>query len=369
MTNSLELAYCDFLGITCPAIGDYIARKDVRPIQLFALAILIHGRSMTIDEVAGYLTSHGWISSTGDPVLSLTKAWGGRLPVIQLANKSYDLDLNCMELRLRLFEIGIRTKSKKDTHLRSLGMSLSTDDPITPPKRILLHGFCASERLVALCLLDVDDRTLTTVYGDELANVSERLKEYPVIIGLEPRNILADLGVTDIIHWRLIDLARHPKSKQINKRGRKLAITTEMLITSSTGISKPLGDPIKMQEYWCQEKRSMLTRRIESDAKALFAFYRYGALHNGIRLRWGFLSESYLAEWGVPGEPCLYQLLREKMEKSEPIEFVRGSAPGWADPWSRGVRAMVKEINFHDVVLSIDGEQESIPREEFQAVQ
>ncbi len=323
---------------------------------------------MTLDEVAGNLTSHGWISSTGDPVLSLTKAWGGRLPIIQLANKSYDLDLNCMELRLRLFEIGIRTDAKKDTHLRSLGMSSSTDDPITPPKRILIHGFRVSERLVAVCLLDVVERSLTTVYGDELASVAERLKEYPVIIGLGPRNILSDLGVTDMIPWRLIDLAQHPKSKQINKRGRKLKITTEMLITSSTGISKPLGDTIKMQEYWVQEKRSMLTKRIESDAKALYAFYRYGALHNGIRLHWGFLSESYLAEWGVPGEPCLYQLLRERMEKGEPIEFVRGSAPGWADPWSRGVQAIVKQVNYHDAELWIDGELESIPREEFQAV-
>jgi hypothetical protein len=308
------------------------------------------------------------VPTARDPVLSLTKAWGGRLPIIQLAKKSYDLDLNCIELRTRLFEIGIRTDAKKETHLRLLSSSASTDDQIAPPKRVLIHGFHAEGNLVALSLLDVNDRSLSTVYGDELANVPERLKEYPVIIGLEPRNLLSDLGLTDVMQLRLIDSARHPKSKQINKRGRKLAITTEMLITSSTGISRPLGDPIKMQEYWAQEKLSMLTKRMESDAKALYAFYRYGALHNSIRLRWGFLSESYLAEWGVPGEPILYQLLLEKMEKDEPIEFVRGSAPGWTDPWSRGVQATVKQLNDHDVVLSIDGELESIPPEEFQAV-
>jgi hypothetical protein len=373
MTSSSEQAYCEFLGIPCPAIGDFICRNDVRPIQLFALTILIHGKAMTMGDVAGYLTSHGWIPATGDPILSLTKAWGGRLPIVQsenhqTANQLYDLDLTCIELRMRLFEIGIRTKIEKDTHRRSLGGLNSSDEHITPPKRLLVHGFQAEGQLVALSLLDMDERSLVTVYGDELKTVAQRLNDYPVIIGLEPRKLLANMGITDVLQWWLIDLAKHPRSKQINKRGRKLSITTEMLISSSTGISKPLGDPVKMQEYWRQEKRSMLSKRMESDAKALYAFYRYGALHNSIRLRWGFLSESYHVEWGVPGEPMLYSIVREKMEKGESIEFVRGSAPGWSDPWSRGKHAIVERLNAFDVVLSIDGSEESIPREDFQAV-
>ncbi len=67
---------------------------------------------------------------------------------------------------------------------------------------------------------------------------------------------------------------------------------------------------------------TLLTKRLESDAKALFAFYAYGALQDGTRLRWGFLFEKFLAEWGVQGEPSLYDFLSQKIETAEPIEFV-----------------------------------------------
>ena len=189
-----------------------------------------------------------------------------------------------------------------------------------------------------------------------------------MIVGLRPRDFLLEMVIFDVVAWRLIDLALHPKSKQLNKRGRKLAISTELLITSSTGIGKPLGDPKKMREYWEQEKMGMLAKRMESDAKSLYAFYRYGALHNGIRLRWGFLSDSYLAEWSVPGEPSLYTILKERLTSGEPVEFVRGTAPGWADPWSRSQRAIVKQLDYHNVVVDMDGILVVIPREEFQAI-
>lgn len=368
MSSSAAHPYCDYLGIQCPTISDYVGRSDVRPIQLFALTILKHGRPMTLSEVAGYLTSQGWVPATSDPELSLKKAWAGRLPIVQLTGDSYDLDLNCVELGMRLFELGIRTDIENNGYRKSLSLTPTPSEPILPPRRILVHGFRFEQQLVALSILNLDDRSLRTVYDEQLEAIPETLKKYSVIIGLEPRNVLTDLGVADVIGWRLIDLSRHPKSKQINKRGRKLAITTEMLITSSTGISKPLGDPIKLQEYWSHGKRSLLTKRMESDAKALYAFYRFGALHNFIRLRWGFLSESFSAEWAVPGERCLYELLKDKMEKGESVEFVRGTAPGWSDPWSRGAHAIVKAINYHDVVLLINGEQVHIPREEFQAV-
>ena len=323
---------------------------------------------MTIEDVADYLVSLGWIPATGDPLLSLKKAFAGRLPLVQLPNGTFDLELNSIELRMRLFDIGIRVARNQDTSFRPIGGSALTMDAVSKPKRILIHGFHFKEELAALTLLDVDQRTLETHYHETVFSVATKLNEYTVVIGLNPRSLMDELGIKDVLPWRLIDLAHHPKSKQINKRGRKLAITTELLITSSTGISKPLGDPIKMHHYWRDGKRTALTKRLESDAKSLFAFYSYGALQNSICLRWGFLSEGYLAEWGIPGEPSLYDFMRQKMVTAEPIEFVRGTAPGWSEPWSRGKTGVVKAINHRDVELQIDDEWVVIPREEFQAV-
>ena len=361
-------AYCEFLGISIPSIEAYIDHRNTKPIQLFALAILTHSRPMTIEEVAAYLVARGWNPATGNPVLTLKKSFAGRLPLVQLPDGKIDLELNSIELRMRLFDIGIRVNRNPDALIRPIGESVPLKEAAGKPKRAIIHGFYVDEQLVALTLLDMDQRSIETSHSETVHAVASKLNQYSVLIGLNPRRVLDGLGIKDVLPWRLIDLAHHPRSKQINKSGRKLAITTEMLITSSTGISKPLGDPVKMHDYYCNGKHSALTKRLESDAKSLFAFYSYGSLHNSIRLRWGFLSEGYLAEWGVPGEPSLYDFLKQKMTTGEPIEFVRGSAPGWSDPWSRGKIGVVKAMKYHDVELLINDECVVVPREEFQAV-
>lgn len=360
-------AYCDFLGIPCPSVAGYVCQRNVKPIQLFTLAILVHSRPMAITEVADYLQSFGWLPATGNAQLSLTKAFGGRLPLVQLSNGTFDVELNCIELRMQLFELGIQVSQKQDGLLRSLSDGVTNMDAMNKPNRLLIYGFHSDENLVALTLLDLNQRSMETLYGESMFAILGKLKDYSVLIALNPRNLLDELGIKDVLPWRMIDLAHHPKSKQINKRGRKLAITTELLITSSTGISKPLGDPIKMQDYWREGKRNLLTKRMESNTKSLFAFYSYGAFHNTILLRWGFLSDSFLAEWGVRGEPSLYEFMKQKAGTDEPIEFVRGSAPGWNEPWSRGKIGTVLNINHRDVELKIDDEIVVIPRDDIQA--
>ncbi len=367
-TPERSSAYCEFLGISFPSIDAYIDQHNIKPIQLFALAILMHGRPMAIEEVADYLVARGWNPVTGDPVLSLKKSFAGRLPLVQLPDGKIDLELNSIEMRVRLFEIGIRVKRNPDALVRPIGESVPLNEAAGSPKRAIIHGFYVDEQLVATTLLDINQRSIETSHSETVLSIANKLKQYSVLIGLNPRRVLDGLGIKDVLPWRLIDLAHHPKSKQINKSGRKLSITTEMLITSSTGISKPLGDSVKMRDYYRNGKQSALTKRLESDAKSLFAFYSYGSHHNSIRLRWGFLSEGYLAEWGVPGEPSLYDFLKQKMTTGEPIEFVRGSAPGWSDPWSRGKIGVVKAMNHRDVELLINDEYVVVPREEFQAV-
>jgi hypothetical protein len=367
-TSERKSFYCEFLRISTPSIDDYIHHRKTKPIHLFALAILTYSRPMTVEEVAEFLVARGWKPATGNPVLSLKKSFAGRLPLVQLADGKIDLELNSIELRMRLDEIGIRVTRNPDAPFRSMGASVPLQEAASKPKRAIIHGFYVDEQLVALTLLDVDQRSIETLHSEDAFLAASHLNQYTVLIGLNPRLLLNRIGINDVLPWRLIDLAHHPKSKQINKSGRKLAITTEMMITSSTGISKPLGDSIKMHEYYRHGKLAALTKRLESDAKSLFAFYSYGSLHNFIRLRWGFLSEWYVAEWGVPGEPSLYDFMKQKITTGEPIEFVRGTAPGWSEPWSRGKTGVVKAIDHQDVELQINGEYVVIPREEFQAV-
>ena len=101
----------------------------------------------------------------------------------------------------------------------------------------------------------------------------------------------------------------------------------------SFGLSRFVG--ATRNSYSRNGQSTQLRRRLEADAKSLFAFYQYGRLHGAVRLRWGFLDEMIPAPWVHPDELCLYGLKRQAQEGEKMLEVVLGSAPGWAEPWAR----------------------------------
>jgi hypothetical protein len=206
-------------------------------------------------------------------------------------------------------------------------------------RRVLIHAFPA-DRPEAVVLIDIDQHQIETFVGPQLGQVGERLKGFDVIVGLEVRTLLRAIGF-DSEQRRLADLGATQKSRRLNRSGRTLRITTELLIRSSCGISRPLGDKGKMLAYVRQGQETKLRHRLEADAKALLAFYQYGRLHHHVRLRWGFLDEPLPAPWVHRDERGLYDLMRRACELAAPLEVVVGSPPGWGEPWSRARRVRV----------------------------
>jgi hypothetical protein len=222
--------------------------------------------------------------------------------------------------------------------------------------------------VAAAALLDIGSRVIRTFVGEELAELPGELEPFNVVAATWVRESLHALGVTDVDRFRLVDMKPPRKTRQLNRQGRKLAITPELLITSTTGISHPLGDPAKIAAYLASGDVAKLRRRLESDVKALFAFYQYGVLHGCLRLRWGFLDETMPVEWAVPGDPSLYETLETFRAARQIVEIVWGSAPGWTDPWSRARRVTIAALEFWTVVVEADGQRWEIPRHEIQAV-
>ncbi|MBN1675386.1 MAG: hypothetical protein JXR37_30375 [Kiritimatiellae bacterium] len=206
-------------------------------------------------------------------------------------------------------------------------------------RRVLIYAFPA-DRPEALVLIDVNERRIETLLGAQVDQAGQRLTDYDVIAGLDVRNVLQALDVDPGVR-RLGELGPPQKTRQINKRGRTLKITTELLIQGSCGIGKPFGDKAKLLEYLRKGQETKFRRRIEADAKSLFALYQYGRLHHNVRLRWGFLDETLAAPWVQDDEGSLYTLKRRACELDVPLEIVVGSAPGWEDPWSRARPARV----------------------------
>ena len=96
--------------------------------------------------------------------------------------------------------------------------------------------------------------------------------------------------------------------------------------------------------------------------------YNYGVLHGHVRLRWGFLDEGLPVDWALPGDMHLYGVLDACRAAGRRVDLVWGSAPGWADPWSRARRREVIAVDGGCVVVESEGQQWSLSRDEIQAV-
>ena len=208
-------------------------------------------------------------------------------------------------------------------------------------RRVLIHAFPA-KKPEAIVLLDVGRRELATFVGEEIGKAREKVLDYDIIAAVNVRSLLRTLEF-EPGERRLGELGPPQKTKRLNKRGRTLRITTGLLVQGSCGISRPFGDEKVLRRYLRDGKYPKLRRRLEADAKSLFALYQYGRLHGAVRLRWGFLDEKIPAPWVHRDEPTLYNLMERAQELRVPLEVVVGSAPGWTDPWSRVQRAYVQK--------------------------
>ena len=93
-------------------------------------------------------------------------------------------------------------------------------------RRAVIRVFPDSGAVKAAVILDVQERTLRTFVGDELPTFTRELAAYDVLVGLNPRETLHALGI-EAGRQKLIDLKPPRKTRQLNRSGRKLTITTE----------------------------------------------------------------------------------------------------------------------------------------------
>ena len=202
----------------------------------------------------------------------------------------------------------------------------------------------------AAVLVDVRERALTTYMEGELDDLRTRLEQYDLIAAVNVRSALRALGV-DPGERRLADLGPPQKTRKLNRAGRKLKITLKLLVQGTCGISRPFADPKKLRDYLDRGQETRFRRRLEADAKSLFALYQYGLLHGAVRLRWGFIDERLPVAWKQWEEPGLHSLMEEAHQQRRLLDVVTGSAPGWADPWSRARRCEVEKLNRYSYSL------------------
>jgi hypothetical protein len=234
-------------------------------------------------------------------------------------------------------------------------------------RRCIVHGFPAAAPRAA-SILDIATRTITTYLGDEMATVPAHLAVFDFIGALGVRPLLRALGF-DPGDRVLAELGPPQKTRRLNRQGRTLAITTELLIRGSCGISRPLGDRAQMEGYLRAGQLTRFRRRFEADLKSLLALHNYGRLHHAYRLRWGFLDEMIHVAWVHWDEPSLFSLMRQARKVGRELRAVTGTAPGWEDPWSRSLRCRVLQGEDRWQVFLVDEHGFAIDERDVQMVE
>lgn len=314
--------------------------------QRIALAILdAHDRPMQPDEVVGFVAARTrWHKLVPGPAtfrragaaiaIGADGAWSiaPGAPELVMAR---DAVRDAIE-RARRYPVRSTPEQIEDSRRAAEKRRVAHADELAVLRRVIVHAFPArAPRIVVL--VDVEQRELATYLDGQLADLGPVLERYEVLCGVEIRATLRELAI-DPGHRRLAELGPPQKSIRLNRSGRTLKITTAMLVQGSCGISRPFGDPDKLHAYLASGQITQLQRRLEADAKSLFALHQYGKVHGYVRLRWGFLDQVFPAPWHHRDEPTLYDLKREAHKLAMRIIAVVGSAPGWEDPWSRARR-------------------------------
>ncbi len=342
--------YCEALGIQVPRLETAAESPDANWFSLLIAALLERGGPITLDEAAERFEEAG-IAPADRALGSLKRCRPARPPIYRDGDR-YALDPYDDESDLWAFRLGLQPPkvpagsiSRSDPAVIQAAIERANREReahaerLAALRRVLVHAF-PPRRPRAVVLLDVNRREIATLTGDQLAQIGERLAGCDVIAALEVRALLRTLGF-DPGSRRLAELGPPRKTRRLNRRGRTLKITTEMLVRGSCSISRPFGDPRRLEKYLEDGQLVRFRRRLESDAKSLFALYQYGRLHGAVRLRWGFLDEMIPAPWIHRDEETLGTLMSRALERGVPLEVVTGSAPGWKDPWARARKAAV----------------------------
>lgn len=360
--------YSDRLGVSPPDLAKLVRRRrsyDLKIIDLLVAVLLEHGGPLSPEAAAARLVEAGFHYWNDDLVKSLKCAMasspevstddGGRfvIAVLDPADERIARRLRALEPPApRPGELAEQERERLRREREVLRAAERAEAAAL--RRVLLHGVFGRKTLRAVGMLDAASREIETFVDDELAALPERLRRYDLAIGISPRPVLEQLGL-DPGAFCLADLDRPQKTRHLE--GKVLRLTNELLIAGTLGRSRPLGDAAKYRQYLEKGHLGRLRRRLEADIKALWAYYRFGALNRAVVLRWGFVAEWVLAEWAQPGDPYLDSLVQEAFRSGRRLELVSGSPPAWSDPWGRATRVEVVARDRYDFELvAVPGE-------------
>lgn len=361
MQNMTPTSYLERLRISRDQVELFLEQPNLNLFQAAIAVLLVEGKPLPLSDLADRVEELGFDSAVGDMEHSLRKAWHGQRPIYRDDADRFGLDLGTPEMEHFLMRLRVATRPTatraepkeraaqvavriEESRLKQEEEQRSDEEQLASWRRAILHVEPSPQAPAAAVVLDMGERTIETFLSDQRGELQQVLAKYDWLAGLSIRATLTGLGL-DAERFRLAELSPAQKTRTLNRQGKKLTITPELVIASTTGISRPLGDPEKIAQYLAERQDTKMARRLESTAKALHAFYQQGALHGSVRLRWGFVDEHLSLGWDNRGEQSLRRTLKQACEADTCVDIVTGAVPGWENPWARVRRVAVLSVD------------------------
>jgi hypothetical protein len=210
-------------------------------------------------------------------------------------------------------------------------------------RRGILHCLPDPEGPAVFGLLLPAEREIHTVTADKASELAELVRGLDVVAGLSVRETVEAIGPKPD-RFVLRDLGPPQRTKRMPRGGPTIRLTPSLLITGSTGIEHPLGDPALARADAAAGRHDALRERVEDDLKSLFALYRFGVLHRRLLVRWEESLDLLDVDWAEPGDVPYRLQVRAAAAGTRPLEAVVGRAPEWDDPWREARRVRPKAV-------------------------
>ncbi|MEQ8765628.1 MAG: hypothetical protein RL885_17015 [Planctomycetota bacterium] len=207
----------------------------------------------------------------------------------------------------------------------------------------------------AAALLDLASHSIRTFVGPtELEEWRSLLGQYDVLVGDEILPLLERLG-RDPNAWKTIDIRPPQKTKKLGTNGRTHRLTTEQLLTSTTGWRRPLGDPKQIEKDLRSGNDARLRERLEKDLKALAVYYRYGQLQGYVWWKRGSQEAVIPANWRLNGELGVYHILKRAGDQSQSVQICWGAPLAGPDAFEDAPTCRLLSLSHHWVEFDQNG--------------
>ncbi|MBD3299562.1 MAG: hypothetical protein GF341_12970 [candidate division Zixibacteria bacterium] len=355
--------YWEILGIPRPDLAAVIAKKPkALPFHLMCVALVENGSPMSIPQFADRLGQAGFPFSGRDPETTLKRAWHGREPLHKLPDGRLALDVHSMELGLILYQTGTKPPRERVTSpkLEEMNTEWAREQRKGTPVAImhaLPHG--CPPRVVSI--LDPDKHSIVTFTDHALDEVGSHLESFERIAGLQNWDTLFYLGL-DLNRWLLLDLGPYQKSFQLAEGGPSVKLTSEMIISGTTGIRRPLHTSKTIERLARRKDRRELIVCAEKEAQVLLAMYRFGCLHGEVRARMGKYDYFFPVNWSMSSQPRLDELLTHAHDHGKQIRFVVGGPPDLDMPGVTELCGVVLGFDDREILFGHGGRMGTINR-------